>query len=422
MFRSASTASAAASSRSQREAASYGLGRHGDAREPAEDGAQGAGGLPLGREQAAQTAAQFLGRGEQGEGAGRGREVDDEEVVRLGEGGLAQGAQQGEVLGAGQRGEVLGVEAGGAEQVERGGGAVLEGGEAVAEALGGVGAPDGEAGFDGGRRRAGAQAERGAEGVVAVGAQEEGAGALPGGGERGGGGDGGTAGAASVDQEGAHGGERYLGAPPVGPVTASRAPRRPPRATGQGLLRLHPLLQARQGAVRDDLLRLALDHAPEQVQWILGDSGATACVVESAGHSAAVESVREQLPALKNVWQIDAGAVEELGRLADVTDRTIEERGSIAKARRPATIVYTSAPTGRPKGCVLTHRSFFAECGNVVERLRRLFRTGESVLLLLPLAHVFGRLVQVAPMMAVASWATPTSNLRRRTWPPSGPR
>ncbi|WP_157840406.1 AMP-binding protein, partial [Streptomyces sp. TOR3209] len=104
--------------------------------------------------------------------------------------------------------------------------------------------------------------------------------------------------------------------------------------------------------------------SPEQVQWILSDSGATACVVESAGHAASVESVRERLPALKHVWQIDAGAVEELGRLGqDVTDRAVEERGSIAKADDPATIVYTSGTTGRPKGCVLTHRSFFAECG-----------------------------------------------------------
>ncbi len=36
-----------------------------------------------------------------------------------------------------------------------------------------------------------------------------------------------------------------------------------------------------------------------------------------------------------------------------------------------------------------------------MERLRPLFRTGEcSVLLFLPLAHVFGRLVQIAPMIA----------------------
>jgi len=140
----------------------------------------------------------------------------------------------------------------------------------------------------------------------------------------------------------------------------------------------------------------------EQVQWILGDSGATACLVESDAHAAAVESVREALPALKHVWGIDAGAVAELGRLGrDVSDATVEERSSLARADDPATIVYTSGTTGRPKGCVLTHRSFFAECGNVVERLRPLFRTGEcSVLLFLPLAHVFGRLVQVAPMMA----------------------
>jgi long-chain acyl-CoA synthetase len=140
----------------------------------------------------------------------------------------------------------------------------------------------------------------------------------------------------------------------------------------------------------------------EQVQWILGDSGATACLVESDAHAAAVESVREALPALKHVWGIDAGGVAELGRLGrDVSDATVEERSSLARADDPATIVYTSGTTGRPKGCVLTHRSFFAECGNVVERLRPLFRTGEcSVLLFLPLAHVFGRLVQVAPMMA----------------------
>ncbi|MGW5969123.1 AMP-dependent synthetase/ligase [Streptomyces sp. NPDC055186] len=146
--------------------------------------------------------------------------------------------------------------------------------------------------------------------------------------------------------------------------------------------------------------------SPEQVAWILSDSGATACVVESDGHAAVVESLRDRLPALKHVWQIDGafdgGAIAELGRLGrDVTDETVEERSSVARADDPATIVYTSGTTGRPKGCVLTHRSFFAECGNIVERLRPLFRTGEcSVLLFLPLAHVFGRLVQIAPMMA----------------------
>ncbi|MEU0989649.1 AMP-dependent synthetase/ligase [Streptomyces sp. NPDC005953] len=140
----------------------------------------------------------------------------------------------------------------------------------------------------------------------------------------------------------------------------------------------------------------------EQVSWILSDSGAVAAIVESEAHVASVESVRDRLPALRHLWQIDAGAVAELIESgADVEDSLVDERTRTAKADDPATIVYTSGTTGRPKGCVLTHRSFFAECGNAVERLKPLFRTGEcSVLLFLPAAHVFGRLVEVAAVMA----------------------
>ncbi|SER35416.1 AMP-dependent synthetase/ligase [Streptomyces qinglanensis] len=152
--------------------------------------------------------------------------------------------------------------------------------------------------------------------------------------------------------------------------------------------------------------------SPEQISWILGDSGAVACLVETDAHTAAVDSVRDRLPALRDVWQIepaDTGesaeahtAVARLAALgAGISDEQVEERSSAADADSPATIVYTSGTTGRPKGCVLTHRSFFAECGNVVERLRPMFRPGEgSVLLFLPVAHVFGRLVQVAAVMA----------------------
>ena len=65
-----------------------------------------------------------------------------------------------------------------------------------------------------------------------------------------------------------------------------------------------------------------------------------------------------------------------------------------------ATVIYTSGTTGRPKGCVLTHANFMAETDNVVARWEPVFanRPGEepSTLLFLPLAHVFGRMVEVA--------------------------
>ncbi|EFL26804.1 putative long-chain-fatty-acid--CoA ligase [Streptomyces himastatinicus ATCC 53653] len=142
--------------------------------------------------------------------------------------------------------------------------------------------------------------------------------------------------------------------------------------------------------------------SPEQVQWILSDSGAVAVLVETGVHEAAVESVRDTLPELKHVWQIEDDAIGTLRTLgSDVKDETVDERSSLANADSPATIVYTSGTTGRPKGCVLSHRSFFAECGNAVARLKPIFATGDSsVLLFLPEAHVFGRLVEICAVLA----------------------
>ncbi|WP_371516693.1 long-chain fatty acid--CoA ligase [Kitasatospora sp. NBC_01300] len=140
----------------------------------------------------------------------------------------------------------------------------------------------------------------------------------------------------------------------------------------------------------------------EQVEWILGDSGAVAVVTETAQHVKVVDEVRGRLTGLKHTWQIEGGAIAALTEAGkDVPDGAVQERRSTATADSIATIVYTSGTTGRPKGCQLTHANFLAECGNVVERLAPLFRTGDSsVLLFLPLAHVLGRIAEIATAMA----------------------
>jgi hypothetical protein len=135
--------------------------------------------------------------------------VHDEEVVGLGEGRVPECAQEGQFLGAGEGGEFLGVQACRAQEFEGGGGAVLEGGEVRAERLRRVRAPGGEVFGDPCRCRSRRHAQGGAEGVGAVGTEEQRAGAGACGGLCGGCGEGAAAAAAwAGDQEGAHMSER----------------------------------------------------------------------------------------------------------------------------------------------------------------------------------------------------------------------
>jgi long-chain acyl-CoA synthetase len=142
----------------------------------------------------------------------------------------------------------------------------------------------------------------------------------------------------------------------------------------------------------------------EQVSWILSDSGAVACVVETATHAKIVGSVRSELSALGDVWQIDAGGLDDLVAAgADQDASVIEERRAAARPSDIATLIYTSGTTGRPKGCELTHLNFMALCDNAVARLQQVVSAeGASTLLFLPLAHVFARFIQVLTVSAGA--------------------
>ncbi|WP_035805581.1 AMP-dependent synthetase/ligase [Kitasatospora mediocidica] len=136
----------------------------------------------------------------------------------------------------------------------------------------------------------------------------------------------------------------------------------------------------------------------EQVQWILGDSGAVAVITETDAHAAVLAEVRAGLTELKHSWQIERGAIAELAEAGSaVADAVVAERRSVPTEDSIATIVYTSGTTGRPKGCQLTHGNFLSELGNVTARMPQLFRPDESsVLLFLPLAHVLGRIAEIA--------------------------
>ncbi len=146
--------------------------------------------------------------------------------------------------------------------------------------------------------------------------------------------------------------------------------------------------------------------SPEQVQWILSDSGSVACVVETDSHLGTVLSVRESTPDLRHVWQIAPtdsapGAVAELAELgAGVPDEAVEARRTSVRADDLATLIYTSGTTGRPKGCMLTHRNIYTDIANALPGLDDILYPGAKTVLFLPLAHSFARLIQAGVVAA----------------------
>ncbi|MCL8015760.1 long-chain fatty acid--CoA ligase [Streptomyces sp. AS02] len=142
-----------------------------------------------------------------------------------------------------------------------------------------------------------------------------------------------------------------------------------------------------------------------QTRWILQDSGAVALVTETAAQAAALGPELDRVPDLRHMWVMEKGHVERLAELGDEQpDGEVGVRRGMLAPDTLATLIYTSGTTGRPKGCALTHGNFFAEVDNAIELLYPIFkaRTSEeaSVLLFLPMSHVFGRMVAVACIRA----------------------
>lgn len=138
----------------------------------------------------------------------------------------------------------------------------------------------------------------------------------------------------------------------------------------------------------------------EQVLWMLHDAEVSAVMVEHEDHAMTVASVIDRLPQLKRLWQLDAEAVTELvGDGAHIDDEVVHRHRRAVTPDSIATVIYTSGTTGRPKGCVITHANFMFETETMASRWESVFHSkpGDeaATLLFLPLAHVFGRMVEV---------------------------
>ena len=137
-------------------------------------------------------------------------------------------------------------------------------------------------------------------------------------------------------------------------------------------------------------------NSASQVSWIFNDSKVTLAIAEDDGQRDKIESVRDEVPTLRNVFVIEAGGLNAIKTYGEsVTDAEFWEYKEASHGDDRVTIVYTSGSTGTPKGVELTHRNF---AFLVLSALQYMPRAGawpnRRLLLFLPLSHVFARFLE----------------------------
>ncbi|HEV8587941.1 MAG TPA: long-chain fatty acid--CoA ligase [Pyrinomonadaceae bacterium] len=145
-------------------------------------------------------------------------------------------------------------------------------------------------------------------------------------------------------------------------------------------------------------------QAPDQIRFIIEDSGARALMISGGRILKHAREGFEGLDRLTDIIVFDAMSAEGLNRAT--TLEAVEARGAtidrddaeaferlLARGRSEdlATIIYTSGTTGEPKGVMLTHDNFIANVRSITTGLP--ISPADVSLSVLPLSHIFERTV-----------------------------
>ena len=139
------------------------------------------------------------------------------------------------------------------------------------------------------------------------------------------------------------------------------------------------------------------NSGPRDVQYILEHSEAVAVLCQDDEQRAKVEQVRDDLPRLEHVLTFDGlAALQDEGRAhRESHPDAVTDAAAAIDEDDLFTFIYTSGTTGPPKACMIRHRNYHAMV-TCVDEMPRYVSEGDVMLLYLPLAHNFGRLMHLS--------------------------
>ncbi len=139
------------------------------------------------------------------------------------------------------------------------------------------------------------------------------------------------------------------------------------------------------------------NSSPKDAGYILAHSESIGVLCEDETQRAKVESVRGDAPDLRHVLTYaDLEDLAARGRAyAAEHPNALSEAAARIEENDLFTYIYTSGTTGPPKGCMISHRNYYAMVA-VVDDLPSFTGPEDTMLLYLPLAHNFGRLMHLS--------------------------
>ena len=152
------------------------------------------------------------------------------------------------------------------------------------------------------------------------------------------------------------------------------------------------------------------NSSPHDCVYVIEHSDAVGVLAEDEAQRAKLEGVE-----VEHVLTFaDLEALRERGRAfaAEHPDALAQAEAAVGEDDL-FTFIYTSGTTGPPKACMITHRNYYAMAA-IIDALDNFVGEGDTMLLYLPLAHNFGRLMHLSAPYAGYTVAFLPDPLRTR--------